>query len=95
MYAVSIFALKGNCRAYILVLLLFVNSIAQEILGIFVFLVVREVGFKNKRLEISRNVHPQVAALIEICWRVVSTAFILVYHGSFTASDNHFFTVIR
>ncbi|XP_030489677.2 serine/threonine-protein kinase CTR1 isoform X3 [Cannabis sativa] len=30
--------------------------------------VVGEVGFKNKRLEIPRYVHPQVAALIEICW---------------------------
>ncbi|XP_062091876.1 serine/threonine-protein kinase CTR1-like [Humulus lupulus] len=30
--------------------------------------VVGEVGFKNKRLEIPTNVHPQVATLIEICW---------------------------
>eukprot|EP00268_Persea_americana_P025186 TRINITY_DN2453_c0_g2_i4.p1 TRINITY_DN2453_c0_g2~~TRINITY_DN2453_c0_g2_i4.p1 ORF type:complete len:246 (+),score=44.24 TRINITY_DN2453_c0_g2_i4:799-1536(+) len=30
--------------------------------------VVAAVGFKNKRLEIPRNVNPQVSALIESCW---------------------------
>ncbi|KAF2581790.1 hypothetical protein F2Q68_00000097 [Brassica cretica] len=30
--------------------------------------VVAAVGFKNKRLEIPRNLNPQVAAIIETCW---------------------------
>ncbi|KAJ4908852.1 Serine/threonine-protein kinase CTR1 [Raphanus sativus] len=30
--------------------------------------VVAAVGFKNKRLEIPRNLNPQVAAIIESCW---------------------------
>ncbi|KAK9168421.1 hypothetical protein Syun_000561 [Stephania yunnanensis] len=30
--------------------------------------VVAAVGFKNKRLEIPRNINPQVVALIEACW---------------------------
>ncbi|CAH2052632.1 unnamed protein product, partial [Thlaspi arvense] len=35
---------------------------------VYSFEVVVAVGFKSKRLEIPRNLNPQVAAIIEGCW---------------------------
>ncbi|KAH0971569.1 hypothetical protein GBA52_023725 [Prunus armeniaca] len=36
--------------------------------------VVAAVGFKNKRLEIPRDLNPQVASIIEACWAKLTSA---------------------
>ncbi|KAL3642663.1 copper transport protein ctr1 [Castilleja foliolosa] len=50
--------------------------------------VVAAVGFKGKRLEIPRDVNPQLAAIIESCWinGTLETAFLFQYHGLFEAN---------
>ncbi|KAL3628365.1 copper transport protein ctr1 [Castilleja foliolosa] len=47
--------------------------------------VVAAVGFKGKRLEIPRDVNPQLAAIIETCWinGILEKTLLFQYHGFF------------
>ncbi|GER45391.1 CTR1-like protein kinase [Striga asiatica] len=58
--------------------------------------VVAAVGFKGKRLEIPREVNPQLAALIEACWAKYNTGFeSYAFHHIFSGNKRSHLGMVR